>query len=134
MILNNIHYVKSCQDYELNKIEASNRFRNISNISIIPRTVFEKNKTKILGALSTLRINNKEGNKEEIKVCKAIARSIISESTVDVEMYLARQFEQQRIKINDFEQIIIAECEYSSEEGLNPVKISKIDDFSSHVF
>ncbi len=134
MILDNIHYVKSCQDYELNKIEASNRFRNISNISIIPRTVFEKNKTKILGALSTLRINNKEGNKEEIKVCKAIARSIISESTVDVEMYLARQFEQQRIKINDFEQIIIAECEYSSEEGLNPVKISKIDDFSSHVF
>jgi len=133
-ILENIHYVKSCQDYELNKIEASNRFRNISNISIIPRAVFEKNNQQILEALSTLKSNNKESNKKEIKVRKAIARSIISESTVDVEMYWARQFEQQRIKINDFEQIIIADCEYSREEGLNPVRITKTGDFSSHAF
>lgn len=134
MILDNIHYVRSCQDYELNKMEASSRFRNISNISVIPRNVFEKHKTRILEAISVLKSNNKEGNKEEVKVRKAMARSIISESTIDVEMYLVQQFEKERIKVNDFEQIIIVNCEYSSEEGINITKMNKIGDFFSHAF
>jgi CRISPR-associated endonuclease/helicase Cas3 len=137
-ILENIHYVKSCQDYELSKKEASNRFRNINNISIIPRSVFEEHKTEINDAINTLRIKHSEIDKSEMRMLKARARSIINNQTVDVAVHVAQKLKKEIITINDFEQIIVADCEYNSEEGIIwsafKSKADGVIDFATHFF
>lgn len=137
-ISENINYVKSCSEYELNKKEAINRFRNINNIAIIPRSVFEKFNGEIQNAINELRINRSEIDKTEKHMLKARARSVINNYTVDVAAYIAVKIKQEKIKINEFEQMIIADCEYNDETGLNLAdlksKTADAIDFSSHTF
>ena len=137
-ILENIHYVKSCQDYELNKREASKRFRNINNISIIPRSVFEEHKTEINNAIDTLRMKNSEIDKSEMRMIKARARSVVSNQTVDIAAYVGQKLKKEIIRINDFEQVIVADCAYNSEEGIMwsafKPKADGIVEFATHIF
>lgn len=137
-ISENINYVKSCNEYELNKKEAINRFRNINNIAIIPRSVFEKFNGEIQNAINELRINRSGIDKTEKYMLKARARSVINNYTVDVAAYIAVKIKQEKIKINEFEQMIIADCEYNDETGLNLAdlksKTADAIDFSSHTF
>ena len=137
-ISDNINYVKSCQEYELNKKEASARFRNINNIAIIPRSVFEEHKDELQMLIDELRSNYSEIDKHKKRVLKARARSVINSYTVDIAIYQATKIRQEKIKISDYEQIIVADCEYNSETGINwtTVKCKSADvlDFSSHAF
>lgn len=138
-IMETVHYVKSHSEYELNKKEASERFRHIDNISVIPRKVFEEHEVEINNAIHELTIDHKGMDQIQIRMLKAKARSIIAEQTVDISTHLASNLEKRIIKVNDFEQIVIAECEYNNEEGIiKPVLKSNADvnedDFSSHSF
>lgn len=132
-----IHYVQCHQAYELDRKEASKRFRDIDTVSVIPREVFEEHETEINGAIFELKSDYSGVDKVQVKIIKARARSRISDQTVDISSYLARNIEIRPLKINDYEQILIAECGYNSEEGIiRPVLKPKteVEDFSAHSF
>ncbi|MFZ3170619.1 MAG: CRISPR-associated helicase Cas3' [Carboxydocellales bacterium] len=132
-----VRYVQCYQAYELDRKEASKRFRDIDTVSVIPRKVFEEHETEIMGARDELKSDYSGVDKVQAKTIKAKARSRISDYTVDISSYLARSIEIGRIKINDYEQILIAECGYNSEEGIiRPVLKPKaeVKDFSAHSF
>lgn len=132
-----VRYVQCHQAYELDRKEASKRFRGIDTVSVIPRKVFEEHKTEINGAINELKSGYSGVGQVQAKIIKAKARSRISDYTVDISSYLARNFEIKALKINEYEQIRIAECGYNSEEGIiRPVLKPKADvkDFSAHSF
>lgn len=136
-IRDNLHYVQSNPEYGLNKKEASERFRNIDNVSVIPRKVFEEHKTEIYDAMNQLKTDSTGMDRIKIRTLKAKARRMIADQTVDISTYLAKNIKKEIIKINDFEQILIAECDYNSQEGIiRPVLTPKaeVNDFSSHSF
>lgn len=132
-----IRYVQSHQAYELDRKEASKRFRTIDTISVIPRKVFEEHEAEINGAISELQAAYSGVDKVQAKIQKAKARSRISDQTVDISTYLVRNIQTRPIRINDYEQILIAECGYNGEEGIiRPVlkPTAEVTDFSSHSF
>lgn len=132
-----IRYVKSYQAYEIDRKEASKRFRDIDTVSVIPRKVFEEHEEEINRAINDLKEVYSGVDRDQIKILKAKARSIISAQTVDISSYLARNIEIKPLKINDYEQLLIAECGYNSEEGIiRPILKSKgeVVDFSAHSF
>lgn len=132
-----IRYVKSHQAYELDRKEAIRRFRNIDTVSVIPQTVFEEHEQEINRAISELQTNHSGMDKVQVKTLKAKARSLIDSLSVDISAYLARNIETKAIRINEHEQILIAECRYNSEEGIiRPVSRRKADleDFAAHSF
>ncbi|MCO1601605.1 CRISPR-associated helicase Cas3' [Desulfosporosinus nitroreducens] len=132
-----IRYVQSYQAYELNKKEASERFRYIDTVSVIPREVFEEHKEDINAAINELKKVYSGVDKSQVKTLKAKARSRISAQTVTISSYLARNIEIMPQIINDYEKILIAECGYNSEEGIiRPVLKPKaeLEDFSAHSF
>lgn len=128
-----IIYIESCLPYELSKREATEAFRNIDNVSIIPRKVFEDNQATIENAIKVIKKDHKGATKQE----KIVARNNISKYMVDISRYLANQIESEVIKINNYEQILIAECDYNDQVGIiRPVVKSKTKfaDFSSVSF
>lgn len=136
-IKDTVHYVQCHQAYELDRKEASKRFRNIDTVSVVPRKVYEQYKTEIIEAINDLKSSHSEMGRVQAKIIKAKARSKISDHSVDISSFLARNIEIKTLKINKYEQICIAECEYNSEEGIiKPVLKSKAEfkDFSVHSF
>jgi len=136
-ILDLIRYVQSFPAYELDRKEAGKRFRDIDTVSVIPRKVFEEHEAEINDAISELKADYSGVDKAKAKIYKAKARSRIAAQTVDISAYLARNIEMKPIKINNFEQILIAECGYNSEEGIiRPVlkPAADVKDFSAHSF
>lgn len=136
-IKEHIYFVQCHEAYELNRKEASARFRYIDTISVIPRKVYEEHETEINGAINELKSGYSGVGVVQAKIIKAKARSRISDLTVDISSYLARNIEIETLKINNYEQILIAECGYNSEEGIiRPVLKPKaeIKDFSDHSF
>ena len=132
-----IRYVQCHQAYELDRKEASRRFRDIDTISVIPRKVFEEHEAEINRAINELKTDYSGVDKAQGKIFKAKARSKISDHTVNISTYLARNIEIRPMKINEFEKILIAECGYNSEEGIiRPVLKPNADvkDFSAHSF
>ena len=75
-----IIYIESCLPYELSKREATEAFRNIDNVSIIPRKVFEDNQATIENAIKVIKKDHKGATKQE----KAVARNNISKYMVDI--------------------------------------------------
>lgn len=134
-----ISYVQSHQAYELDRKEASKKFRDIDTVSVIPRKVFEEHIEDINAAINELKDVYSGVDKDQVKILKAKARSRISAQTVDISSYLARNIQINPLKINDYEKILIAECGYNSEEGIiRPVLKPKAElegeDFSARSF
>ena len=131
-----VRYVQCHQAYELDRKEAAKIFRNIDAVSVIPRKVFTEHEAEINEAIKILKSNQGEG-KVQTKIIKAKARSRITDYTVDIPAYLARNIEIKPLRINEYENILIAECGYSSQEGIiRPLLRPKaeITDFSAHSF
>lgn len=134
-IREDIRYVQSITEYELDKHEVNKRFRNIDTISVIPRRVYDEHEEQIQEAVKALRADYHGMDKNEAKAVRARARTTISMQTIDISSYLARNFETNLIKINDYERLTIVECEYNSDEGIiKPEMKSKGEEFSSHSF
>ena len=73
-----------------------------------------------------------------MRMLKERAWSIISNQTVDVAVHVAQKLKKEIITINDFEQIVVADCAYNSEEGIiwsafKP-KADGVIDFATHAF
>jgi len=135
VIKENIRYVKTFEAGELSKSEAIIKFREIDTISVIPRSVYEVHESDISVAINVLR--DRGVDKDKARVIRAEARSRLVGYTVDIASYLAQSMKIESKKINDYEQMRIAKCDYNSEEGIiRPVLLSKaeIHDFSAHSF
>lgn len=136
-IVDLIRYVQSHQAYELDRKEASKKFRNIETISVIPSQVFEEYNKDINSAIYELKEKHSGMDKTAVKILRAKARARIAAYTIDVSINLARSIEIRTIKINNFEQILIAECKYNDEVGIINLMLkskAEIKDFSDHSF
>jgi CRISPR-associated endonuclease/helicase Cas3 len=65
-LIKNIDYVKNIMEYELSKNEVIKRFRNIDNITIIPKSVYDKNKETIDELVQEIKKTNNRENNEKI--------------------------------------------------------------------
>ncbi len=134
-ITRDIHYVKSITEYEFSKTEVNDKFRNIDTVSVIPRGVYDEHQAKINESINALKADCGSMDKTEARRRRAMARSVIAEQTVDIPLYLAKKIVINKIAINTYERLAIAECEYNSQEGIiKPAIKSGDDDFWSHSF
>ncbi len=136
-IKKSIRYVNTYVPWEINKKEAADRFRKIDTVSVIPRQVYENCKVVIEQAKEALQKDYKGIDRTKARELKAKAREKIVKLTVDLSQYSVDNIEIKKIPINDYEQILIAECDYNSQEGIiRPVlkKKAEVMDFSAHSF
>jgi CRISPR-associated endonuclease/helicase Cas3 len=136
-IKDTIQYVNTHSPWEIDKKEAGKKFRNIDSVSVIPRKVYEAHKEEINQAIEKFQNDYGEMDRIQVRELRAKARKDILELTVEVSKYLYMNMETQTLRLNDHEQILIAECDYNSQEGIiRPAlkKQSEIIDFSSHSF
>lgn len=134
-IKKNIDYVKSIQAYEFTKTEVINMFRDIDTVSVIPRGVYDEHEAEINEALNALKADYNGMDKTESRIRRAKARSVIADKTVDIPLYLAQKIIINKIAINAYEQLSIAECDYNSQEGIiKPAIKTGGEDFLSHSF
>ena len=136
-IKKSIKYVKSIQDNELSRKLAIETFRDIDTFSVIPRSVYESHKAEINQDVLELTVKHSGVEKDQAREIRAEARSRLIGYTVDIAVYVYQSIKTEMKKINDYEQMIIAECDYNSEEGLNrPVLKPKVEvvDFRDRSF
>ncbi len=133
-----INYAASHTAYDLSKKEADRKFRDIETMAVIPRKVYESHKKEIQQAIEDLQKEYDGMERERVREIRAKSRKVITNQTVDLALYLAKDLQQTEIlKINDYEQIPIVECDYNSEEGIvRPVvkPMAETQDFLSHSF
>lgn len=129
-IIENIEYVKSFEGYELDKKEMQKRFRNIDTITIIPRNIYNDNLELINNCKSILQQKNDktatDKDRKALREEKAKARNKIMDLTIDLTRKSIWNVEKQKIEISRYEEIIILECNYNSNSGIEEiVKIEK---------
>jgi len=136
-IMNHIGYLDLLMAGEMSKADAQKRFREIDTVSIIPRKVYEEHYNEISKAIKILQDDFQEMERNQAKRLKTKARKTISDHTVDISRYIYNNIKSEVVRINDYEQLIIAECDYDSSVGIiRPILAKKQDftDFSSHSF
>lgn len=119
-IKDNIDYMKMVEAYEFTKSEVKERFRNIQNVTIIPKPIYDKFKWRI-------EVLEKEINRElrededRDKRREQRVRLIykLKDFTVDVRLAEVKVNNlYKKIKVGKYEEIIVLDCEYSYEEGV----------------
>ncbi|MDP4182734.1 MAG: CRISPR-associated helicase Cas3', partial [Bacillota bacterium] len=116
-VLDNIRYVQSIREHELDKKEVRQRFRNINNITIVPSCVY--NKVKIVIDDIVAKIQIEEDKKEKRRLIDKI-----NEFTIDAPLYDVEDNQCTRLKVTKYMDILICDgFEYDDKMGLK--KISK---------
>ncbi|BDU50908.1 CRISPR-associated helicase Cas3' [Haliovirga abyssi] len=136
-VLANIDYIKTIPEYELSKKEVRKRFRDIENITIIPKTIYEERKDAIDELILDINraIYNNENRKEftENRIKKIYE---LKDYTVDIrrnEIYGIQLNE--KLKIGKYMEIPILDCKYSEKEGVTiEKKVDRNIDFDSRSF
>lgn len=119
-----IEYLKSIYINEKNKTEVRRRFRNINNISIVPKSIFETNKDEINKNIDTLRFNKEiRYSREE----KAMARTEIDKYKISIPYYSFNGRNNESKSINEYESLNIYNCNYDKKEGFTNVIEDKLD-------
>lgn len=112
------------EPYNLKKNEA--RLRDISSVTVMPKSIYENNKYEINQLIEQLE-------KEEEFSKKLVLRNLILDKTIDVQEYEVDNIRKKGanikvIEISKFEQIYVIPAEYSFEVGLEPAKEIEIFD------
>ena len=124
-LLKNIYALKHyIVEYEKTKSEVQRIFRNIASEDVIPKIVYEENMEEIEKNIEVLQTNTKglsEQERKDLKAKKIEARGKINQFKVTVPEYQFKDIslkQIEKIKINDYEMLIILNCDYSYEIGL----------------
>ena len=126
-------------EYEKTKSEVQKIFRNIASRDIIPKIIYQENKEEIEKNIEILQKKAKGLNEKERKNLrseKIEARREINQFKVAIPEY---EFDDispeqvEKIEINDYETLIILDCDYSYEKGFE-VKIKNRDFFEDNTF
>ena len=139
-LLKNIYALKNyIVEYEKTKSEVQKIFRNIASEDVIPKNIYEENIDKIEKNIEILQKKTKrlsERERKNLKTEKIEARGEINQFKVAVPEYEFRNItadQLEKIKINDYETLIILDCDYSYETGLE-VKMKDRDFFEDNTF
>ncbi len=122
---NIVKYVNDFTAYEKSKKEAKKEFRNIESINIIPKSIYEDNKeiidkcVRIISEyLPKLSIKEKEVKARE----KIEARNKLSDFVCSVRPYYKEGNTLKVLKISDYEEVIVLDCNYSKSTGIELIK------------
>ena len=139
-LVKNIYALKNyIVEYEKTKSEVQKIFRNIASRDIIPKIIYRENKKEIKKNIEILQKKAKGLNEKERKNLrseKIEARREINQFKVAIPEY---EFDDispeqvEKIEINDYETLIILDCDYSYEKGFE-VKIKNRDFFEDNTF
>ncbi|MBC1500724.1 CRISPR-associated helicase Cas3' [Listeria weihenstephanensis] len=118
-----IKYVQSFDTYELDKNEVRKRFRNINSVAAIPKPIHAENKEEIAGYIEIIKTKGIE------RKAKMKARTMLSAYMLDIPGYIYEKGSAEFIKINDYEKVIIFDCDYDEGIGLTPKDKEKENQF-----
>ena len=115
-------------------------FRNVASRDIIPKIIYQENEKEIKKNIEILQKKAKGLNEKERKNLrseKIEARREINQFKVAIPEY---EFDDispeqvEKIEINDYETLIILDCDYSYEKGVEVLKQKKEKDFEDLCF
>ena len=124
-------------EYDIKKEEVRKIFRNIRSIEIIPKRVYDDNAEMINEKIEILKRTYKDlsqEEKEKLKLEKIKARDKINQLKVNIPEYEFDKSDYEFLKINNYESIIILNCDYSYERGVEILKQEKKKDFEDLCF
>ena len=127
-------------EYEKTKSEVQKIFRNIASRDIIPKIIYQENKEEIEKNIEILQKKTKGLNEKERKNLrseKIEARREINQFKVAIPEYELDDISPEQVEkmeINDYETLIILDCDYSYEKGVEVLKQEKKKDFEDSFF
>ena len=140
-LVKNIYALKNyIVEYEKTKSEVQKIFRNIASRDIIPKIVYQENVEEIEKNIEILKKKSKgldEKERKKLRSEKIEARREINQFKVAIPEY---EFDDispeqvEKIEINDYEMLIILDCDYSYEKGAEVLKQKKEKDFEDSCF
>ena len=140
-LVKNIYALKNyIVEYEKTKSEVQKIFRNIASRDIIPKIVYQENVEEIKKNIEILKKKSKgldEKERKKLRSEKIGARREINQFKVAIPEY---EFDDispeqvEKIEINDYETLIILDCDYSYEKGAEVLKQKKEKDFEDSFF
>ena len=105
---------------------------------MIPRIIYEENFEEINGNIEILREKMKglsEDDKKKLRIRKIEARGELNKFKVTIPDFEYRKLEKskkneiEKIKINDYEELVVVNCGYSYEKGFEVVRGEEEDNF-----
>ena len=115
-------------------------FRNIASKDIIPKIIYQENEKEIKKNIEILQKKAKGLNEKERKNLrseKIEARREINQFKVAIPEYELDDISPEQVEkmeINDYETLIILDCDYSYEKGVEVLKQEKKKDFEDSFF
>ncbi|WP_339101657.1 CRISPR-associated helicase Cas3' [Candidatus Enterococcus clewellii] len=133
-IVQNIAYMDALYDFEFEKKEVQQIFRNIQNITSIPKCVYEENHLIIeenKGILAK-KINSKmtDSEKKELKRAKTNARTVLASYSVDLPLRELNEKQLERQMLNKYETLNILSCDYDERRGVQLKKYKEKDELT----
>ncbi|NWO20116.1 CRISPR-associated helicase Cas3' [Leptotrichia sp. oral taxon 223] len=139
-LVKNIYALKNyIVEYEKTKSEVQKIFRNIASKDIIPKIIYQQNEKEIKKNIEILQKKAKGLNEKERKNLrseKIEARREINQFKVAIPEYEFDDISPEQVEkmeINDYETLIILDCDYSYEKGFE-VKMKNQDFFEDNTF
>lgn len=118
-IQNYLSAIKSIPDYELGKKEVKKRFRNIDTVVVIPEPVYSSNKSLIDELVDDYqKLYDQESDKNRRQIEQRRILDSIKGFTVSLRREEIIRNQLFHIRINDYTEIPVFDCEYSSLEGV----------------
>lgn len=136
-LTNALEYVKLIESYEKSQAEIKRIFRNIETKEVIPRGVYDGNIIVINNAIEILQTKYENTmsveDRKRLKMDKIKARIEIEDLTLSVPLYRINQKSLEQKRINRYEAIEIFECGYSSDAGIEYIKVEGINEEKTSV-
>ena len=115
-------------------------FRNIASKDIIPKIIYQENEKEIKKNIEILKKKSKgldEKERKNLRSEKIEARREINQFKVAIPEYEFDDISPEQVEkmeINDYETLIILDCDYSYEKGVEVLKQEKKKDFDDLCF
>jgi len=118
----NMSYLQSIEDFEKDKSEVQEKFRNIDSETVIPVGIYNANIGKINEYIAIISQkfdkNMDEDEKNELRYNKIRSKDKLMGFTVNVRGEEVRDYKEMDLKVSKYESIPIIRCEYNNEIGV----------------
>ena len=140
-LVKNIYALKNyIVEYEKTKSEVQRIFRNIASKDVIPKIIYQENEEEIVKNIEILKKKAKgldEEERKDLRSEKIEARREINQFKVAIPKYEFDNISLEKVKkieINDYETLIILDCDYSYDKGVEVLKEERNKDFEDSFF
>jgi len=127
-------------EYEKTKSEVQRIFRNIASKDVIPKIIYQENEEEIEKNIEILKKKAKgldEEERKDLRSEKIEARREINQFKVAIPEYEFDNISLEKVKkieINDYETLIILDCDYSYDKGAEVLKEERNKDSEDSFF